>query len=195
MDILSKVIKTFFGTKSDKDRKEIQPYVDRILALYPQIDALSNDELRARSAALRRDIAEEIRPDEERITELKGILEQPETSLEDKERHSREIDKLTKDIDDKIEKKLDEILPEAFAIMKSTARRFAENPTIEDAVRPRPGRHEGFRYDRGRQGRLFQQLGSRRQHRDVGHGTLRRAAFRRRRASQGAYRRDGDGRG
>ena len=103
MDILSKVIKTFFGTKSDKDRKEIQPYVDRILALYPQIDALSNDELRARSAALRRDIAEEIRPDEERITELKGILEQPETSLEDKERHSREIDKLTKDIDDKIE--------------------------------------------------------------------------------------------
>ena len=131
MDILSKVIKTFFGTKSDKDRKEIQPYVDRILALYPQIDALSNDELRARSAALRRDIAEEIRPDEERITELKGILEQPETSLEDKERHSREIDKLTKDIDDKIEKKLDEILPEAFAIIKSTARRFAENPTIE----------------------------------------------------------------
>ena len=131
MDILSKVIKAFFGTKSDKDRKEIQPYVDRILALYPQIDALSNDELRARSAALRRDIAEEIRPDEERITELKGILEQPETSLEDKERHSREIDKLTKDIDDKIEKKLDEILPEAFAIMKSTARRFAENPTIE----------------------------------------------------------------
>lgn len=61
--------------------------MDRILALYPQIDALSNDELRARSAALRRDIAEEIRPDEERITELKGILEQPETSLEDKERH------------------------------------------------------------------------------------------------------------
>ena len=105
--------------------------MDRILALYPQIDALSNDELRARSAALRRDIAEEIRPDEERITELKGILEQPETSLEDKERHSREIDKLTKDIDDKIEKKLDEILPEAFAIIKSTARRFAENPTIE----------------------------------------------------------------
>ena len=136
MDILSKVIKTFFGTKSDKDRKEIQPYVDRILALYPQIDALSNDELRARSAALRRDIAEEIRPDEERITELKGILEQPETSLEDKERHSREIDKLTKDIDDKIEKKLDEILPEAFAIMKSTARRFAENPTIEVTATP-----------------------------------------------------------
>ena len=130
MDILSKVIKAFFGTKSDKDRKEIQPYVDRILALYPQIDALSNDELRARSAALRHDIAETIRPDEERISELKALLELPDTSLEDKERHSREIDKLTKDIDDKIEQKLDEILPEAFAIMKSTAHRFAENEQV-----------------------------------------------------------------
>ena len=130
MDILSKVIKAFFGTKSDKDRKEIQPYVDRILALYPQIDALSNDELRARSAALRHDIAETIRPDEERISELKALLELPDTSLDDKERHSREIDKLTKDIDDKIEQKLDEILPEAFAIMKSTAHRFAENEQV-----------------------------------------------------------------
>ena len=130
MDILSKVIKAFFGTKSDKDRKEIQPYVDRILALYPQIDALSNDELRARSDALRHDIAETIRPDEERISELKALLELPDTSLDDKERHSREIDKLTKDIDDKIEQKLDEILPEAFAIMKSTAHRFAENEQV-----------------------------------------------------------------
>ena len=131
MDILSKIIKTFFGTKSDKDRKEIQPYVDRILALYPQIDALSHDELRARSAALRQSIAETIRPDEEKIAELKAILEQPDTSIEDKERHSREIDRLTKEIDEKIETKLDEILPEAFAIMKSTARRFAQNETIE----------------------------------------------------------------
>lgn len=130
MDILSKVIKAFFGTKSDKDRKEIQPYVDHILALYPEIDALSNDELRARSAALRHDIAETIRPDEERISELKALLELPDTSLDDKERYSREIDKLTKDIDDKIEQKLDEILPEAFAIMKSTAHRFAENEQV-----------------------------------------------------------------
>ena len=100
------------------------------MALYPEIDALSNDELRARSAALRHDIAETIRPDEERISELKALLELPDTSLDDKERYSREIDKLTKDIDDKIEQKLDEILPEAFAIMKSTAHRFAENEQV-----------------------------------------------------------------
>ncbi len=131
MDIISKLLKTFFGTKSDKDRKEIQPYVDKILALYPEIDALSHDALRDRSAALRRDIAETIRPDEARIVELKAILEQDGTSIDEKEHHSREIDRLTKEIDDKIEKKLDEMLPEAFAIMKSTARRFAENETIE----------------------------------------------------------------
>lgn len=131
MDILSKVIKTFFGTKSDKDRKEIQPYVDKILAVYPQIDALSNDELRARSGALRAAIAQAIRPAEERIAELKAVLEQPQTSLEDKEHHSREIDKLTKEIDEIIENELDGILPEAFAIMKSTARRFAQNETVE----------------------------------------------------------------
>lgn len=131
MDILSKVIKTFFGTKNDKDRKEIQPYVDKILAVYPEIDALSNDGLRERSAALRVRIANAVRPDEERIAELKRVLEQAETSLADKEHYSREIDKLTKEIDEKIEKELDEILPEAFAIMKSTARRFAGNETIE----------------------------------------------------------------
>lgn len=130
MDILSKVIKTFFGTKSDKDRKQIQPYVDKILAVYPEIDALSNDELRAHTATLRGRIADAIRPDEERIAELKRILEQQETSLEDKEHYSREIDKLTKEIDETIEKELDDMLPEAFAIMKSTARRFTENETV-----------------------------------------------------------------
>ena len=71
MNIVQSILKLFFGTKSDKDRKEIQPYVDKVLALYPQIDALSNDELRGRSAALRANIAEFIRPEEERIAQLK----------------------------------------------------------------------------------------------------------------------------
>ncbi len=131
MDIISGLLKLFFGTKSDKDRKEIQPYVDKILALYPEIDALSNDELRGRSENLKKAVADCIREDEERIVSLKEELEAPETTLEDKERISKEIDKLTKEIDEKIEQKLDEILPEAFAIMKSTARRFAENDTVE----------------------------------------------------------------
>ncbi len=131
MDIASKIIKFFFGSKADKDRKEIVPYIDKIKAIYPTISALSNDELRARSAALSKSITDFIADDEASIVKNKELLERPETSLKDKERISKEIDDTTKRIDDKIEQKLEEILPEAFAIMKDTARRFAENDTVE----------------------------------------------------------------
>ncbi len=130
MSVVQSILKLFFGTKSDKDKKEIQPYVDRILAIYPTIDALSNDELRARSTALREGIAEFIRPEEERIAALKVEIE-GDIAIEKKSDISKEIEDLTEKIDEKIEKRLDEILPEAFAIMKSTARRFAENDTVE----------------------------------------------------------------
>ena len=130
MDIASKIIKLFFGSKADKDRKEITPYVEKIKAIYPKISALSNDELRARSAALSKSIADFIADDEAAIVKNKELLERPETSLKDKERISKDIDDTTKRIDDKIEQKLEEILPEAFAIMKDTARRFAENDTV-----------------------------------------------------------------
>ena len=129
MNVVQSILKLFFGTKSDKDRKEIQPYVDKILALYPSIDALDNDALRERSSALKVQIAEFIRPEEERIAALKVELE-GDLSIEKKSDISKEIDNLTKEVDEKIEKKLDEILPEAFAIMKSTARRFAEADTV-----------------------------------------------------------------
>ncbi len=130
MNVVQSVLKLFFGTKSDKDKKEIQPYVDKILALYPAIDALSNDELRGRSAALREGIAEFIRPEEERIATLKVEIE-GDIPIDKKSAISKEIEQLTEKIDEKIEQRLDEILPEAFAIMKSTARRFAENETVE----------------------------------------------------------------
>ena len=130
MSLVQSVLKLFFGTKSDKDRKEIQPYVEKILALYPKIDALSNDELRARSTALRVAIAETIRPEEERIATLKVEIEE-DIPIEKKSALSKEMEGLVEKIDEKIEHKLDEILPEAFAIMKSTARRFAENDTVE----------------------------------------------------------------
>ena len=120
-----------FGSKADKDRKEIEPYLEKIKAVYPSIAALSNDALRARSEALKQAIAECIAPDEARIAELRARLEQAETTLDEKEKISKEIDELTKRIDERIEEKLDEILPEAFAIMKDTARRFAENETVE----------------------------------------------------------------
>ena len=131
MDFLSKIIKLFFGSKADKDRKEIEPYVQKVLDIYPSIKALSNDELRGRSAALMQKIADFIAQDEAHIVEQKAKLELAGTTLAEKEKISKDIDNTTKRIDEKIEQVLDEILPEAFAIMKDTARRFTENETVE----------------------------------------------------------------
>ena len=130
MDILTGLIKLFFGSKADKDRKEVEPYLVKIKEIYPFIKALSNDELRAHSAELRRRIAEFIAGDEAHIVEQKAKLESSDLSIDDKEKISKDIDNTVKRIDEKIEKMLDEILPEAFAIMKDTARRFAENDTV-----------------------------------------------------------------
>ena len=131
MNILTSLIKLFLGSKAEKDRKEIEPYVNKIIEVYPSITKLSNDELRDRSQALMKRIADFIAADEAHIKELKARLEQSETSLSDKEKISKEIDETVKTIDEKIEQVLDEILPEAFAIMKDTARRFAENEVVE----------------------------------------------------------------
>ena len=131
MDIVSSILKLFFGSKTDKDRKEIEPYVKKIKEIYPSIEKLSNDELRAHSADLMRRIAEFIASDEAHIAEQKAKLEKAETSLAEKEKISKDIDNTTKRIDEKIEQILDEILPEAFAIMKDTARRFTQNETVE----------------------------------------------------------------
>ena len=131
MSIMAGLLKAIFGTKSDKDRKEVQPYVDKILAIYPKIDSLSNDELRARSAALRAAVALYVKPEEDEIVKLKLSMESPDMEIDKKEAIATKIDELVKEIDSKIEIKLDEILPEAFAIVKSTARRFTQNETVE----------------------------------------------------------------
>ena len=130
MDILTGLIKLLFGSKADKDRKEVEPYLNKIKEIYPSIKALSNDELRAHSAALRKRIADFIAEDEASIIEQKKRLESADISISEKEKISKNIDTTEKRIDEKIEKILDEILPEAFAIMKDTARRFAENDTV-----------------------------------------------------------------
>ena len=109
--------------------KLIKPVLDKVLAAYPAIDALSDDELRERSRALRQKLSECEAPFEARIAEIKAKLEE-DIPVSEKENLATESDKLVKEEDEKIEEVLDEILPEAFAIMKSTARRFKENESI-----------------------------------------------------------------
>ena len=123
------IFRKIFGSKADRDAKRFRPAVAKTLEAYKSIDRLSDDELRARSAALKALIRERIAADEARVAE---IADQMAGNLpaEEKEKLARESDKLVKVIDDKIEDVLDEIMPEAFAIMKSTARRFAQNSEI-----------------------------------------------------------------
>lgn len=130
MSVTASLLKMFFGSKADKDRKAIQPYVDKILAVYPEIEKLSDDQLRAKVDELRAKIAAKIKPEEDRIAELKVKMEEPEVEVEEKESMASEIDKLKKSVNASIEEVLDEILPEAFSIVKDTARRFTQNQTI-----------------------------------------------------------------
>ena len=124
------IFKKIFGTKADRDMKAIRPMLDKVLEAYKMIDTLSDDELRERCQALKDKIQAAIAADEARIAQIKAELE-TEIPVEQKEKLATESDKLVKKVDETIEKVLDEILPEAFAIMKSTARRFKENPVIK----------------------------------------------------------------
>ena len=123
------VIGKLFGSKSERDYKSVKPILDKILAVYPQIDALSHDELRERSAALKQQLREVEEPFEQRIAQIREELSK-DIPVSEKEKLSGESDKLVKEEDEAIEKCLDSILPEAFAIVKSTARRFKENPEL-----------------------------------------------------------------
>ena len=127
---LADIIKKIFGSKADRDYKAVKPTLMKILAVYPEIDALSNDELRDRSAALKARLREVEKPFEDRIEQIRLELEQ-DIPVSEKEKLATESDKLVKDEDEAIEKCLNEILPEAFAIMKSTARRLKESEFIE----------------------------------------------------------------
>ena len=123
------VFKKLFGTKADRDMKEIRPTLNKVLEAYKEIDLLDDDALRARCQSLKDKIQAAIAADENRIAQIKEELEK-EIPLKQKEALATEQDKLVKKVDEIIEKVLDEILPEAFAIMKSTARRFAQNEII-----------------------------------------------------------------
>ena len=118
-----------FGNKATRDMKEIKPWVDKVKAVYPEISKLSNDELRARTEELKKYIKASAVEEQKKIEELKATVEA--TDIEKREPIFAQIDKLEKEVLDKYEKALDEIHPQAFAIVKDTARRFTENAELE----------------------------------------------------------------
>ena len=124
------IIGKIFGSKADRDLKQLTPNVDKILREYDRIDKLDHDELRRETQKIRQIIQDHIEEDEKAKAALREQLEDVEIEVEKKEALATEVDKLTKKIDEKIEEILKEVLPAAFAVMKSTARRFKENKTL-----------------------------------------------------------------
>ena len=121
-------ISKIFGNKASRDMKEIQPWVEKVKAVYPEISKLSNDELRAKTQELKQIIKNSAVEENKKIEELKATIE--DTELEKREAIFSQIDKLEKEVLDKYEKALNEVLPTAFAIVKDTARRLSENDEI-----------------------------------------------------------------
>lgn len=117
-----------FGNKQTRDAKEIRPWVELVKKASPSIEVLSIDELRERTNRIRKQVQDFVIPEKKEIEELKARIEQ--TELEAREDLFKEIDKREKEVLDKYEIVLDQVLPEVFAIIKETARRFTENEII-----------------------------------------------------------------
>lgn len=122
------VLKKLFGNKAQRDLKEIEPYVGRIKEAYEKIKTLSNDELRDRTDAIKQQIQDYVKAERDRIATLRGEIET--TEINRREKIYDEIDRLEKEILEKYEQVLEEVLPEVFAIVKDTARRFTENAEV-----------------------------------------------------------------
>ena len=124
----NEILSSIFGNKATRDMKEIKPWVDKVKAAYPEVAALDNDALRAKTEELKAYIRNSATEQRAKVEELKASVES--TELEEREELFAQIDKIEKEILDIYEKALDEVLPVAFSIVKETAKRFSENEEI-----------------------------------------------------------------
>ena len=126
-----KFLSKLFGSKSERDIKSIQPLVDKIKVEYEKLSALSHDELRAKTTDFKNRIKAYLADIDKEIASLKAEADQDDVEMGTKTELYEKVDKLAKDRDKKLEEVLLEILPEAFAVVKDTARRLTENKEIE----------------------------------------------------------------
>jgi preprotein translocase subunit SecA len=125
--MIAGLLKHLFGDKTAKDRKDYQPIIDKTNAFSQEINSLSDDDLRNKTLTFRKSIVDYVQDLENQLAELNATASDINTPIDQKEELFDKIDKMVKTIDDKIEEKLAEILPEAFAVVKETARRWSEN--------------------------------------------------------------------
>jgi preprotein translocase subunit SecA len=131
MGFLDKALGKLFGNKSDRDLKELAPYLEKIKKEYERVQTLSHDGIREESEKLKQKIQEYVKAETDEVKALKDKIEEGSLSVNEKEETYDQIDKIEEKIDEKIEEVLTDILPTAFAVVKDTARRFTENEEIE----------------------------------------------------------------
>lgn len=134
VEFLNGLMRKFFGSKADKDIQEAQPYVEQVNVFFAQYASLTNDQLRAKTIEFRNRIDEALKAENDEISQLKAKAESDGTSVEEKEGLYERIDTIEKTVTDKIKDVLLELLPESYAVVKETARRFKENDAIEVAA-------------------------------------------------------------
>ncbi|WP_314740277.1 preprotein translocase subunit SecA [Hoylesella pleuritidis] len=122
---LTKILQSLFGNKSSRDMKLIQPLVEKVKEVYPNIQKLSNDRLRAKTNEIKKYVQDSAKEQKQQIAKLKSKIE--DTPIDEREDIFNQIDKLEKEALEVYEKALNEVMPVAFSIVKDTARRFAEN--------------------------------------------------------------------
>ena len=129
--MLGNIIKKVFGDKSQRDLKEVQPLVEKVKAEFAKLDAISNNDLRQRTVELRARIQERIKDEQAEADALRAEIDaDPKMDIHAREERYQKIDALEEAMVKEMEKELLEILPEAFAVVKETARRFKENKEL-----------------------------------------------------------------
>ena len=131
MDIVTKTLTKIFGSKSERDIKQLTPIVDEINSIYAGLHDISNDELRQKAQEIRQEIHNHIERSETEKNQLQEKAESDEVDVEEKEQLYKQIDELEKTIDESLEDVLNKLMPRAFAVMRETAKRFKEHKEIE----------------------------------------------------------------
>jgi preprotein translocase subunit SecA len=131
MNVINGILSKIFGNKYERDLKEVAPAVEKIMEEYEKLKTVSNDELRAKTVSIKKQVHDFIKPERDKISELREKIEKEKLSIDATEKIYNQIDDIEKDIDKKLEDILNEVLPVAFAIIKQTAKRFNDNEYLE----------------------------------------------------------------
>ncbi len=131
MDILTKTLTKIFGSKSERDIKQLSPYVEEINAIYSELHDINNDELREKAQEIKREIHDYIGQAEKEKQQIQEKAERDDIDVEEKEQLYKKVDELEKHLDEKLEEILEKVMTRAFAVMRETAKRFKQNKEID----------------------------------------------------------------